>query len=133
MIPPAILEDTLEAVPRSVENLAPLVDYCVRIDNMGDTASQRSSVFKLDSDGDVRSTCGGWRAGSGEPACNGLGESACNGLGESACYGSGGSTAGLPILATPRETWETFRRIFRQGPYVGMVPEDKASKNRRNL
>ncbi|CAN0498668.1 unnamed protein product, partial [Ectocarpus sp. 12 AP-2014] len=36
VIPPAVLLDTIRAVPRSVEMLAPLADYYVRIDNVGD-------------------------------------------------------------------------------------------------
>ncbi|CAN0381242.1 unnamed protein product, partial [Laminaria digitata] len=40
VIPPSILRETIDAVPRSVEALAPLADYCVRIDNIGDDQHQ---------------------------------------------------------------------------------------------
>lgn len=36
VVPPSTLEETYRAVPKSVEMLAPLVDYCVRIDNVSD-------------------------------------------------------------------------------------------------
>ncbi|CAB1117808.1 unnamed protein product [Ectocarpus sp. CCAP 1310/34] len=42
VIPPALLRDTIRAVPRSVEMLAPLADYCVRIDNVGDDGWRQS-------------------------------------------------------------------------------------------
>ncbi|CBJ29745.1 conserved unknown protein [Ectocarpus siliculosus] len=42
VIPPSVLRDTIRAVPRSVEMLAPLADYCVRIDNVGDDWRRQS-------------------------------------------------------------------------------------------
>lgn len=129
MIPPAVLEETLQAVPRSVEKLAPFVDYCVRINNIGDTASPSS---KLCPDGGGRSTRGELRSGSVEFLCNDSGEPECNGLDEPECNGSEGSLVGLPVLATPGETWESFRRMF-QGPCEGIVPVKKVSKGTEEL
>lgn len=40
VIPPSTLRETVRAVPVSVEHLAPLADYCVRIDNAGEMSSQ---------------------------------------------------------------------------------------------
>lgn len=44
VIPPDILLETIHAVPASVEMLAPLADYCVRVDNSGRSTSSESRV-----------------------------------------------------------------------------------------
>ncbi|CAM9706398.1 unnamed protein product [Ectocarpus fasciculatus] len=54
VIPPAVLRDTIRAVPRSVEMLAPLADYCVRIDNVGDAGRRESQESQHQSRRPVR-------------------------------------------------------------------------------
>ena len=132
-IPPTILQETLRQVPRSVEKLAPLVDYCVRIDNVGDTFKQSPGAVPSGSSddfhhvtggvgGDAWSACGGLRAGSGEPADDGYSSDTVVEPGSAVHHHA--REAGFPVLATPGETWESFRRTFHPESVPGTALED---------
>eukprot|EP00903_Cladosiphon_okamuranus_P014409 g13377.t1 len=152
VIPPTVLRETIQAVPRSVQALAPLADYCVRIDNIniGDTvdvgvdADSASVGFDADGEAGVEGCDSDDRrqdlekhspqeqqqqdggcvvtpssSGAVAPAAEEGGE---GGGGRDACgririrIQSSEMEVPLPVLATPGETWESFRATFSQDP-----------------
>lgn len=97
VIPTSILRETVRAVPGAVENVAPLADYCVCIDNSGgdDPAQTASTASFRESECQERSVTEG--EGEGDNACS---------------EATGTLPEGFPVLATPGETWDSFRRMF---------------------
>lgn len=150
VIPPSVLRETIHAVPRSVEALAPLADYCVRINNVnvnvGVDAGVAVAVGPLADNGggchrraeeeeqQHQQQCqgGGLAAASPSeleleaPGAGGASEltaatSAAKGIeaGDEAAAGAveeEEAEVPLPVLATPGETWDSFRRTFSQEP-----------------
>lgn len=144
VIPSAVLRDTIRAVPRSVEMLAPLADYCVRIDNVGDDGRRQSQESQQQQNRRPLRQHNNCLVPSEMsemvmmPASSDMSEisrpvgssldvpTACTGdESRSAAEGGGEGRSGahsevpaviLPVLATAGETWESFRRTFAQDP-----------------
>lgn len=154
MIPNDTLLDTIRAVPASVEKLAPLADYCVRIDNSdwksvgSNTAPDAPSRKPAAAEGDsgvgcaqqfispLDEKCRGvtLRQGSEQdvvepasfPAGNGVQDELKRLKDQETCVGGRKRTfepvlpEDFPVLATPGETWGTFRDTFSPMNYPVM-------------
>lgn len=136
VIPPTVLRETIKAVPRSVQALAPLADYCVRIDNvsadvLADAAGGRG---RGESRKELEQQCpqgeeeqeqqqqqqheGGSLAASSSSETVAAeateAAAAAERTGDAACGRTREVEVPLPLLATAGETWGSFRETFSQ-------------------
>lgn len=131
VIPPDVLQETFRAVPASVEMLAPLTDYCVRINNSGRRSSEAAASTSEGSrkllprnercQGVVRQEGvakkdAGWSDSEGDIVVEQPIEDWETGASTSNArtYVEPDLPEGFPVLATPGETWGSFKAMFSQ-------------------